>query len=279
MYTRIQENDIVRFHRMHPNPRTPGNPKPGPVVGVFDWGLARSEVRNPEVHLLRGVALYPIITRTMKCPTRRSRTTKPPPYSPSKPHHFADSARVVIIEVPTMETGPNLEVTPTVSASPGVSPDPCLTPFRVVKSPRVLACILCQQRKVKCDRKFPCANCIKSRIQCVPATPNRRQPRRSEQELSDRLRKYEELLHQNNIPFERLSGELAHDDFPFDAGSGNSVHEEHSQTTNRTWVTMTASDENTSHDAAEYVSSRRYRQFTNFDRSVWHSMIQGVSRV
>jgi len=74
------------------------------------------------------------------------------------------------------------------------------------KPPRVLACVLCQQRKVKCDRKFPCANCIKSRSQCVPSTLAQRQRRRRfpERALLERLRKYEDLLQQNNIVFEPL---------------------------------------------------------------------------
>lgn len=29
------------------------------------------------------------------------------------------------------------------------------------KPPRILACVLCQHRKIKCDRNFPCANCVK----------------------------------------------------------------------------------------------------------------------
>jgi hypothetical protein len=29
------------------------------------------------------------------------------------------------------------------------------------KPTRILACVLCQHRKIKCDRSFPCANCIK----------------------------------------------------------------------------------------------------------------------
>lgn len=71
---------------------------------------------------------------------------------------------------------------------------------------RVLACVLCQQRKVKCDREVPCANCIKSGAQCVPATlvSRRRKRRFPERELLDRLRKYEDLLRQNNIKFESL---------------------------------------------------------------------------
>lgn len=31
------------------------------------------------------------------------------------------------------------------------------------KHPRILACVLCQHRKIKCDRNSPCSNCIKVR--------------------------------------------------------------------------------------------------------------------
>ncbi|KAJ5808488.1 hypothetical protein N7474_009757 [Penicillium riverlandense] len=74
------------------------------------------------------------------------------------------------------------------------------------QSQRVLACVLCQQRKVKCDRKFPCANCIRFRVQCVPATlaPRQRKRRFPERELLKRIRMYEVLLRQNNVQFEPL---------------------------------------------------------------------------
>lgn len=74
------------------------------------------------------------------------------------------------------------------------------------KRQRVLACVLCQQRKVKCDRKFPCANCVKFRAQCVPSTlaPRRRRRKVPDQALLTRLSKYEELLQQNNVEFEPL---------------------------------------------------------------------------
>jgi hypothetical protein len=74
------------------------------------------------------------------------------------------------------------------------------------KLQRTLACVLCQQRKVKCDRKFPCANCLKFKAQCVPAALNARQRKRRfpERELLERIRKYEHLLRQNKITFEPL---------------------------------------------------------------------------
>ncbi|TVY18754.1 Transcription factor vrtR1 [Lachnellula arida] len=58
-------------------------------------------------------------------------------------------------------------------------------------------CVLCQQRKVKCDRNDPCQNCTKARIECIPASalpPRRRKKRFPEAELLARLRKYEEHL-------------------------------------------------------------------------------------
>lgn len=86
-----------------------------------------------------------------------------------------------------------------------------LSPAQFSKPQRVLACVLCQQRKVKCDRKYPCANCIKSRAQCVPATQvsRRRRRRFPERELLERLRQYEDLLRRNNIKFEPLHKDSA----------------------------------------------------------------------
>ncbi|KAK6496237.1 hypothetical protein TWF481_002261 [Arthrobotrys musiformis] len=77
-----------------------------------------------------------------------------------------------------------------------------------VKPHRILACLLCQQRKVKCDRKFPCSHCRRTGTQCVPAGLVQRQRRRRfpERELLDRIRHYEGLLRQHNIKFEPLHG-------------------------------------------------------------------------
>ncbi|KGO75558.1 Transcription factor, fungi [Penicillium italicum] len=72
-----------------------------------------------------------------------------------------------------------------------------------IKSRRVLACVLCQQRKVKCDRTFPCANCVRAGEQCEQATRQRRR-RFAERDLLARLRHYESLLRQHNIKFDPL---------------------------------------------------------------------------
>ncbi|KAK6854137.1 hypothetical protein PG995_009230 [Apiospora arundinis] len=87
------------------------------------------------------------------------------------------------------------------------SPDPAATTAAAVKSQRVLACVLCQQRKVKCDRQFPCSGCAKHGVKCVPATQTRRRRRRfPERDLLARLRYYEDLLRQHKIKFDPLHG-------------------------------------------------------------------------
>jgi Fungal Zn(2)-Cys(6) binuclear cluster domain len=77
-------------------------------------------------------------------------------------------------------------------------------------SQRVLACLFCQQRKIKCNRVFPCANCLRHRTNCVPAglLPRERRRRFPEKELLERLRYYEGLLQQHNVNFKPLHGHV-----------------------------------------------------------------------
>ncbi|KAK4504332.1 hypothetical protein PRZ48_005248 [Zasmidium cellare] len=76
------------------------------------------------------------------------------------------------------------------------------------KPQRLLACVRCQQRKVKCDRSYPCSNCVRTgaQAQCTPAslTPRQRKRRFPERYLIERVKQYETLLRQHNIPFEPL---------------------------------------------------------------------------
>ncbi|KAF6833703.1 fungal specific transcription factor domain-containing protein [Colletotrichum musicola] len=66
------------------------------------------------------------------------------------------------------------------------------------KTPHVLACVFCHQRKIKCDRKSPCANCIKADQPCVPSkrAPPGAGRRRVVKDLLDRLNQCESLLSQ-----------------------------------------------------------------------------------
>ncbi|KAK4230397.1 activator of stress genes 1 [Podospora fimiseda] len=82
------------------------------------------------------------------------------------------------------------------TASSQVSgPVSTLTHAGLHKPPRILACVLCQHRKIKCDRNFPCANCTKANVKCTPSTPApARKRRRPNQDLQERLARCEELL-------------------------------------------------------------------------------------
>lgn len=68
-----------------------------------------------------------------------------------------------------------------------------------------LACQGCQRKKIKCDRTFPCTQCQRSSLQCIPSTrkPRARQigKRAVDSELRSRISKLESLV-------ETLSGEV-----------------------------------------------------------------------
>ncbi|KAB8300474.1 hypothetical protein EYC80_000643 [Monilinia laxa] len=101
-------------------------------------------------------------------------------------------------------------------------PSPSIQPIIHQKITRGHSCILCQQRKVRCDRQKPqCSNCVKARAECIPstpATPRRRRRKLSEMDISARLRKYEHLLRVNGIRLDDDEGDEGIDD---GGGNGN----------------------------------------------------------
>ncbi|KAF4628725.1 hypothetical protein G7Y89_g9431 [Cudoniella acicularis] len=92
-------------------------------------------------------------------------------------------------------------------ASPSQAPDSAPAPAHN-QSPKITrghSCVLCQQRKVKCDRQKPCSNCIKARAECVtstPTLPRRRRRKFTETDLATRLKKYEYLLKKHGVKIE-----------------------------------------------------------------------------
>lgn len=121
------------------------------------------------------------------------------------------------LNVETPELPTLLPLSSTQSNSPGsmstTPPNPgsgAVHPPQARAPQRVLACVPCQQRKVRCERRFPCSNCVKHSLRCVPATPTLQRKRRfPERELLERLRRHEELLRRHNIEFEPLHGQSA----------------------------------------------------------------------
>ena len=84
-----------------------------------------------------------------------------------------------------------------------------------IKLTRGTSCVLCQQRKVRCDKNKPCSNCVKAGVECrvvPPQPPRRRKKRLHEKDLVDRLKKYEELLKENGVKFDSLDKDFRGED-------------------------------------------------------------------
>lgn len=78
-----------------------------------------------------------------------------------------------------------------------------------------LACQACQRKKIKCDRFFPCGQCSRSNLHCVPST---RKPRAKhtgkralDSELRNRISKLENLVESLNGD---VAGTTSHADSP-----------------------------------------------------------------
>ena len=61
------------------------------------------------------------------------------------------------------------------------------------------SCLVCQQRKVRCDGQKPCASCTKSRLECIqrpPGAPPRRKAKLplSKEDVLSRIKRCEEQL-------------------------------------------------------------------------------------
>ncbi|KJZ77967.1 hypothetical protein HIM_02604 [Hirsutella minnesotensis 3608] len=88
-----------------------------------------------------------------------------------------------------------------------------------MKLTRGTSCTLCQQRKVRCDKNKPCANCVKIGAECKvvpPAPPRRRKKRLQEKDLIERLKKYETLLSENGVKFDAIGPDLKSDGHQLD---------------------------------------------------------------
>ena len=104
---------------------------------------------------------------------------------------------------------PIVPVSARMSTAAEVSPHSALPDRPIILSSKEHSCLRCAQRKVKCDRNFPCSNCKKSQVECVsvtPAAPRRRKRKLPEEDLLARLKLYEELLKSHGVDFESYNG-------------------------------------------------------------------------
>lgn len=94
--------------------------------------------------------------------------------------------------------------------SPDHAPQPNLP--TTSSSPSLRSCVTCRRRKVKCDKRLPCSNCVRGRIECLYPGPGRA-PRRSrkpqDSELLERLRRLEGVVSSLNAQVEEHEHDAA----------------------------------------------------------------------
>ncbi|KAF2622361.1 hypothetical protein BU25DRAFT_377836 [Macroventuria anomochaeta] len=102
------------------------------------------------------------------------------------------------------------EHTHSTNASDRVQKNGSLNGGPLASNPR--SCITCRKRKVKCDKKQPCSNCARAKIECVFPGPGRA-PRKSRKppdaELLERLRRLEGVVQNLNAQVEEHEQEAA----------------------------------------------------------------------
>ncbi|KAI0137073.1 putative C6 transcription factor [Xylariales sp. AK1849] len=80
-------------------------------------------------------------------------------------------------------------------------------------------CLVCRQRKVKCDRRSPCSNCVKAGKQCSfipPVRGKRKRTKPPREGLHAKLKRYEEMLKAYGAKVEPMEG---FDDFDSETAS------------------------------------------------------------
>ncbi|KAL8972042.1 MAG: hypothetical protein Q9183_000759 [Haloplaca sp. 2 TL-2023] len=96
----------------------------------------------------------------------------------------------------SMSSGPPI-YTPQSRQNTGSPPVDATNSASSAPQPNPRSCILCRKRKVRCNKRHPCANCTKADIECIFPGPGRA-PRRSRKppdaELLARLRRLEGVV-------------------------------------------------------------------------------------
>lgn len=102
-------------------------------------------------------------------------------------------------------------VAPAVSSSPSVGAEQ--------NGPKLFSCATCKQRKVKCNRSYPCSNCLKAGTTCkfVPPAPSQRRKRKAAREgLHARLGRYERILQSYGVKIDASSMQARNEESPAD---------------------------------------------------------------
>lgn len=76
-------------------------------------------------------------------------------------------------------------------------PDALPASRAAAESVMTFSCLVCRQRKVRCDHAQPCGNCRRAKIDCeyvAPVRGKRKRSKSSHETLHAKLRRYEDML-------------------------------------------------------------------------------------
>ncbi|KAK6528580.1 hypothetical protein TWF281_009819 [Arthrobotrys megalospora] len=96
-----------------------------------------------------------------------------------------------------------------VSPPDQASPEDASAGASASPKPHAFNCVVCKNRKVKCDRQVPCSTCTKLNVECQYIEPGPRKKRKTSskhENLVQRLNRYEELLKQVESNVKLLDG-------------------------------------------------------------------------
>ncbi|KAH8701041.1 putative C6 transcription factor [Talaromyces proteolyticus] len=82
------------------------------------------------------------------------------------------------------------------------------------------SCLTCRQRKVRCDRRAPCSNCIKAEKECsfIPPTRGKRKRTKPRKEgLHAKLKRYEDFLRSHGVKLETPEDASSDTDFEMES--------------------------------------------------------------
>lgn len=127
-----------------------------------------------------------------------------------------DEPETLVIAVAFISQQSRMESsTPSATELPSNQPAPASAQQRKAShnSPHSLnsrSCVTCRRRKVKCDKNFPCSNCVKGSSECVYPAPGRapRKPRQGGKVVSEREADLIKRLKRLEGVVQELSGQV-----------------------------------------------------------------------
>ncbi|KAH6644293.1 hypothetical protein C7974DRAFT_459937 [Boeremia exigua] len=160
-----------------------------------------------------------------------------------------------------------MDVTSTMNTPESSSHDPSTASSTDHQTQKSFSCVLCAQRKVKCDRKpGGCNNCTKARVPCIykaPPPPRRRRKGVRDVDTTTQLRIYEDALRNAGIDPVSLLKQMS-------SLEDDHVGHSRARTQTRTQPTVTSNEERTATDVGVLLVDHGKTRY--LENGIWTSL-------